>query len=260
MTISIGMPSWRVDGIVCRLVGAPCSHETNPTPDLELMQQRTRIKICCMKSVEEVAIAVAAGADALGLVGPQPSGPGVLGEEESAGLAPYVPPSVSSVYLSAKTSADDLARDVALVKPAILQVVQEIGPAEHGRLRELLSRTGVRTLQVIHVEDANAIDRAKAYEDVADGLLLDSGRPSAAIPEFGGTGRTHDWEVSARLVAAVKLPVFLAGGLHSDNVVDAIKGVRPYGLDLCSGVRTDDALDEEKLVAFMRAVRSAEAV
>ena len=225
----------------------------------ELMQRRTRIKICCMKSAEEVAIAVAAGADAVGLVGPQPSGPGGLGEEQSAELAPLVPPTVSAVYLSAKTCAEDLVQDVVLVKPAVLQVVQEIGAAEHARLKQLLSGTGVKTLQVIHVEDAHAIDRALAYGDIADGLLLDSGRPSAAIPEFGGTGRTHDWDVSAELVAAVKLPVFLAGGLRPDNVAEAIERVQPYGLDLCSGVRTDGALDEEKLLAFMRAVRSTEA-
>ncbi|MEL7362634.1 MAG: hypothetical protein AAFN13_11225, partial [Bacteroidota bacterium] len=87
-----------------------------------------------------------------------------------------------------------------------------------------------------------------------DALLLDSGRPSAAIPELGGTGRTHDWSLSRRIVEAVDTPVFLAGGLRASNVGEAIRAVRPFGIDLCSGVRTDGALDPVKLGAFFKAV------
>jgi phosphoribosylanthranilate isomerase len=90
-----------------------------------------------------------------------------------------------------------------------------------------------------------------------DALLLDSGNPMLAVKEFGGTGRTHDWDISRRIVEAVGCPVFLAGGLTATNVAEAYATVRPYGLDACSGLRTDGRLDEEKLTAYCQAVDRA---
>jgi phosphoribosylanthranilate isomerase len=112
-------------------------------------------------------------------------------------------------------------------------------------------------LQVAHVEDASALAFARAAARTADALLLDSGRPAAAVPELGGTGRAHDWKISREIVAATSKPVFLAGGLTPENVAEAIRAVRPHGVDICSGVRTDGALDAAKLSAFMAAVASA---
>jgi len=130
---------------------------------------RTRIKICCIASKDEADQAIAAGADALGLVAKMPSGPGPIAS-----------------------------------------------------------------------------------------FLLDSGRPNAAIPELGGTGRAHDWNISAAFVKASPKPVFLAGGLTAGNVSDAIRQIRPFGVDLCSGVRTAGRLDPAKLRAFVAAVRQAD--
>ena len=79
------------------------------------------------------------------------------------------------------------------------------------------------------------------------------------MKELGGTGRVHDWALSRRIVAEAPCPVFLAGGLNAGNVADAIRQVRPYGVDLCNGVRTEDALDPAKLGAFMGAVAAADA-
>jgi phosphoribosylanthranilate isomerase len=89
-------------------------------------------------------------------------------------------------------------------------------------------------------------------------FLLDSGRPSLPTPEYGGTGRTHDWAVSAEFVRRSPHPVFLAGGLSAANVSEAIRRVRPFGVDLCSGVRTDGHLDPGKLRAFVGAVLGAD--
>ena len=89
-----------------------------------------------------------------------------------------------------------------------------------------------------------------------DGLLLDSGNPRLAVKELGGTGRVHDWAHSRDIVARCGKPVFLAGGLRAENVRAARDTVRPFGLDLCSGVRTDGALDERKLGAFFAALTS----
>jgi phosphoribosylanthranilate isomerase len=88
----------------------------------------------------------------------------------------------------------------------------------------------------------------------ASALLLDSGNPSLEVKELGGTGRTHDWTLSAQIVAAIDKPVFLAGGLRPNNVATAIQQVRPYGVDLCRGVRSQEQLDRDKLTRFMTAV------
>jgi len=92
-----------------------------------------------------------------------------------------------------------------------------------------------------------------------EALLLDSGNPTLAVKELGGTGRVHDWSLSRRIRDAVNKPVFLAGGLRSANVQEAIAAVQPFGLDLCSGVRTNDVLDEQKLRSFFEAVNAAPA-
>ncbi len=87
-------------------------------------------------------------------------------------------------------------------------------------------------------------------------ILLDSGRPNAAVPELGGTGRVHDWMVSRRVVEAVDVPVFLAGGLRAGTVAEAVAAVGPFGVDVCSGVRTNGRLDAGKLEAFVHALQS----
>lgn len=98
-----------------------------------------------------------------------------------------------------------------------------------------------------------------AYSARVHAFLLDSGRPNAAVAELGGTGRCHDWAVSAEFVKASPKPVFLAGGLSAANAGDAIRQVRPFGLDLCSSVRTDGHLNPVKLSEFVLAVERADA-
>ena len=217
---------------------------------------RTRIKICCLASVEEADLAIAAGADAVGLVGAMPSGPGPIADALIATIARHVPPPVGSFLLTCETTAESIAHHIERTRPTTVQVVSHIDPAESERLARL--KPDVGRVQVIHVEDHSALALIEAYAPHVHAFLLDSGRPSAAVPEFGGTGRVHDWAVSAAFVRASPRPVFLAGGLTSQNAAEAIRQVRPFGLDLCSGVRTDGRLDPVKLNAFMAAVRIAD--
>ncbi len=91
-------------------------------------------------------------------------------------------------------------------------------------------------------------------EEHVDALLLDSGRPSAEVPELGGTGRIHDWSVSREIVRSVGVPVILAGGLRSDNVAEAVAAVVPFAVDVCTGIRTNGRLDPVKLEAFAQAL------
>ncbi len=214
-----------------------------------------RVKICCISSVEEARLAVAAGASALGLVAAMPSGPGVISEELIAEIARSVPPPIATFLLTALQDADAIEAQHARCRTSVLQLVDRLEPGELRRLRARLP--GVKLVQVIHVRDEAALDEAREAAPLVDALLLDSGNPALAVKELGGTGRTHDWKVSARIRAEVGRPVFLAGGITTANVAEAISIVRPFGLDLCTGVRDHGALNAAKLRAFIDAVTRA---
>ncbi|PKB24783.1 phosphoribosylanthranilate isomerase [Janthinobacterium sp. 64] len=218
---------------------------------------RTRIKICCIASIDEAQLAIAAGADALGLVAAMPSGPGPIPDARIAQIAAWTPPPVATFLLTSETTAQAIAEHVRATQPSTVQIVGHIDPGEVEKLARLLPH--VRRVQVIHVEGPEALALIPAYAPHVHAFLLDSGRPGAAVPELGGTGRTHDWSVSARFVRASPRPVFLAGGLDDTNVADALRQVRPYGIDLCSRVRTDGQLDVMKLALLMAAVRDVDA-
>ena len=200
-------------------------------------------------------MATAAGASLLGLVGAMPSGPGPISDDQIAEVCAWAPPGIETVLLSSETTAERLVAQAARCRPSVLQIVDAPELGAYAALRA--AQSTLKLMQVIHVEDDSAIDQAHAATAEVDAVLLDSGRPSASVKELGGTGRTHDWAVSAKLVQAVAKPVFLAGGLDAGNVTEAMRQVRPYGLDLCSKVRTDDRLDQAKLTAFMEKVQSA---
>jgi phosphoribosylanthranilate isomerase len=214
---------------------------------------RTRIKICCINSIEEAQLAIRAGADAIGLVGA--IGPRTLDDRTIAAIAAAVPPPIASFMLTSATTAHDIAEHVRATGASTVQIVAHIEAHESAKLAEMLPTT--RRVQVIHVEDERSLELIPRYAANVHAFLLDSGRPGLKAPEYGGTGRTHDWNVSAELVRRSPLPVFLAGGLSAGNVGEAIQKVRPFGVDLCTGVRTEGRLDPDKLVAFIEAVRAS---
>jgi phosphoribosylanthranilate isomerase len=208
-----------------------------------------------MASVTEAALAVDRGANAVGLVGRMPSGPGPIPDATIASIAATVPPGVSSFLLTSETTADAVVAHVARAGVNTVQLVDHVEADVYAALRA--SHPAVKIVQVLHVLGQDTIDEAQAAAPLVDALLLDSGDPRLAVKELGGTGRVHDWEVSAAIVDTVDRPVFLAGGLRPDNVGAAIRAVRPYGVDVCSGVRTDGRLDAALLEAFFVAVADA---
>ena len=216
---------------------------------------RPFVKICCIASIEEARLAAKHCASAIGLVGPMPSGPGPISVELAKAIAGSAPESVEIFLLTEESTAEAIAAHVRRVGPTAVQIVREIAHAEYPRLRRLLRDIAI--VQVIHVEDGSAVERARHYARFADRLLLDSGRPSAPVAELGGTGRTHDWSVSRKIAETVRCPVYLAGGLNPLNAAEALRQAKPAGLDVCSGLRTDGKLDEAKLAAFMGAARGA---
>ena len=212
-----------------------------------------KIKICCMQSAAEVALAVRHGADALGFVSAMPSGLGPIGEELIAELVPAVPAGVASFLLTSRRSAVAIADQVRRLRPTTVQIVDRPEDGCRVALRRLAP--GVAIVQVVHVTGPEALAEAVAAAPDCDAILLDSGNPALAVKELRGTGRTHDWATRRRIRETVEVPLWLAGGLTAANVARAIREVGPFGVDVCSGVRTNGMLDEEKLAAFVAAVR-----
>lgn len=210
-----------------------------------------RVKICCMASIEEANTAIRLGATAVGLVSRMPSGPGPIEEELITRIVSAVPSTIETFLLTCETSALSIAAQQRRTGASTLQLVDEIESGAHRELRTMLP--GIRLVQVIHVTGDGSVDEALEVAGDVDALLLDSGNPKLAVKELGGTGRRHDWSLSRRIVESSPVPVYLAGGLNSSNVREAIDTVRPFGVDVCSGVRTDGELDEAKLAAFMSA-------
>jgi phosphoribosylanthranilate isomerase len=212
------------------------------------MMLRPRVKVCCIASVEEARVAVQCGAAAVGLVSEMPSGPGVIGEELIAEIAGRVPPPVATFLLTCRQDAASIIEQQRRCRVNTLQLCDRVPAEVYASLRAELP--GVSLVQVVHVGGEESFDEALAVAQHVDALLLDSGNQSLAVKELGGTGRTHDWRVSRRIVEASPVPVLLAGGLRPENVAEAVSTVRPFGLDVCSGVRTEGRLDVEKLRRF----------
>jgi phosphoribosylanthranilate isomerase len=213
-----------------------------------------KVKICCINSLQEAQMAIDCGASVLGLVGPMPSGPGVISDELIAEITVQVPQGIETFLLTSETNVADIIRHHERTKTTSIQLVDELKIGTYDELRAALPE--VKLIQVIHVLGEKSIDKALQASASVDYLLLDSGNPNLKVKELGGTGRVHNWEISKRVVESSPVPVFLAGGLRPDNVRAAINAVNPFGIDLCSGVRTDGKLDPLKLKSFFKSVRS----
>lgn len=218
--------------------------------------KRTRMKICCIRDLDEAWLAVGHGVDAVGLVGPMPNGPGQIDAPTVRLLTANAPAGVSSWTLTIATDAATIIETARASATQTIQLVCGVEPAVADAVRAAMP--ALRIVSVIHVEGDDAIEAALRIAPHVHGVLLDSGRPGAKTPTYGGTGDTHDWAVSRRVVEAVPGPVWLAGGLTPSNVGDAIRAVRPFGVDVCSKLRTDGQLDAAKVAAFSAAVRAAD--
>ena len=209
---------------------------------------KPKVKICCISSEKEAQMAINAGASALGLVGHMPSGPGVIDDELIKKIAAVVPKSIDTFLLTSETKASDIIAHHQKVKTTTVQIVDALTEGSHQDIRAALPNT--RIVQVLHVFDEKSVKEAVEVAPFVDAILLDSGNPNLSIKELGGTGRVHNWKWSKAIVESVNVPVYLAGGIGQHNVVQALEKVRPFGVDLCSSVRSNGNLDAEKLRLF----------
>jgi len=219
----------------------------------KLGERITRVKICCIASVEEAWLAISSGASALGFVSKMPSGPGPIEEDLIASIVPHVPPGIATFLLTSETTAEPIIAQQHRTRVNTIQLVDAVEPGTHEALRNALP--GVSLVQVIHVTGPESVEEAVEVAPRVNALLLDSGNPSLAVKELGGTGRVHDWSLSRQIRDRASVPLYLAGGLNPSNVGAAIESVRPFGVDICSGLRSNGLLDAAKVKAFMTVIR-----
>ena len=204
---------------------------------------RTRIKICGLTRVEDIDAAVSSGVDAIGLVFYPPS-PRVLGLEHARQLALRVPPYVTKVALFVNEPEGKVREMLAAVPVDLLQF--------HGEEDEAYCRSFARPyVKAARVRPGvDLVEFARRYPS-ANGLLLD-----AYVDGYGGAGETFDWSM---IPSQLPLPVILSGGLHSGNVAEAICRVRPWAVDVSSGVESSKGIkDAEKIAAFVAAVNKTD--
>jgi phosphoribosylanthranilate isomerase len=201
-------------------------------------------------------MAIRYGADAVGFVSQMPSGAGVISEDLIQAIVPIIPPGVASFLLTSLQDAQSIIAQQRRLRTNTIQMVDRLVSGTYEEIKAALP--GVSLVQVIHVLSEESLREAVEVAKYVDGLLLDSGNPRLAVKQLGGTGRTHNWNISKKIVESVDKPVFLAGGLNHTNVADAVDFVRPFGIDVCTGVRSDNRLDETKLRLFLEKIALAE--
>ncbi|KAB2879118.1 phosphoribosylanthranilate isomerase [bacterium] len=214
---------------------------------------KIRVKICCIQSVNEAQMAIDAGASALGLVSAMPSGPGVISETMIADIADFVPPSIATFLLTSLQDAEEIIAQHSRCGTNTIQICDRLLAGSYDDLRKAMP--GIKIVQVVHVTGEESIAEAADAAAGVHALLLDSGNQKLKVKELGGTGRTHNWDISRKIREAVDIPVFLAGGLNPLNAAEAVLQVGPFALDVCSGVRSDGKLDKKKLHDFFECLR-----
>lgn len=205
-----------------------------------------RVKICGIRSQKDLRLAVEAGADAVGLLCDVPvDSPREIDRETAQSLAAETPPFVSAVLVTMSQSLPDIQDLITAVNPDVVQIHGSLSAAEITELAGMVP--------VIHALDSAAGDAIEQSAAVADAILLDSTDASGA----GGTGETHDWEEARTWVESLDVPIILAGGLTPSNVAAAVKTVKPFGVDVASGVEGPAGKDPTAVTSFVRAATDA---
>lgn len=205
----------------------------------------TRVKICGLTDEYELRCALKAGADALGFVVEIERSRHRLSLDEARNLIGMVPPFTTSVAVVEPACVDDAVRLAEYLESDALQIHGDLSP---GEIEEIKRRVPQRIIVAV----PPGSDRAVEVSRIADAVLVDT----PVSGGLGGSGRTHDWSVTARMRPTLHAPLILAGGLTPENVLDAIDAVKPYAVDVSSGVETDGRKDPVKVEEFVRRVRS----
>ena len=214
-----------------------------------------RVKICGVTTPADAALAARLGADAIGvLVGLLHPSEDELDPERAAGIVAALPPFVVGTLVTHRTELDELRRLCRLVRPHVVQLHGGIPRDDVSALRREFPT--VRLVGCVHVDGERTLEDARRAAAHVDAILLDT----KTATRIGGTGVTHDWSISRRVREALPTtPIILAGGLTPDNVARAIGVVRPYAVDVNSGVSARRGVKSAELIeGFISAVRASQ--
>lgn len=212
-----------------------------------------RTKICGINNKDDMERALKAGASALGfLVGITHVAEDKVDADTARQLISIMPPFTTSVAVTHLTNANDIIELVKYIMSTTVQIHDYIPPYEVSLIKEALP--GIKIIKAIHVTGPESLDLANSFEPFVDALLLDS----RTTDRLGGTGITHDWDLSSLIVRSSKVPVILAGGLNPENVYQAVRKVHPFAVDVNSGVETNQKKDYQKIVKFIYEANKAE--
>lgn len=218
-------------------------------------EHHVRVKVCGFRRAQDVILASKAGVDAIGiLVGRRHRSEDFLELEEARELVRVCPPLVTPVLVTHYDEADSIVDLMRALGVATVQIHSECGSTTLGRVRKQLP--DVRLIRAVHATGPNVIEEVRGLSEFVDAFVVDS--INVEEDRVGGTGRTHDWMLSKRIVALTPVPVILAGGLDSTNVTKAVQTVRPYGVDANTRLRdTTGNKSADKVAAFVRTSKSA---
>jgi phosphoribosylanthranilate isomerase len=214
-----------------------------------------RVKICGVTSADDARLAAVCGADAVGvLVGQRLPSTDFVASNEAAAIVAALPPFVAATLVTHEYDPAAVADAIAVVRPHAVQIHSEMSPTDCAELRKRFG--GIRIIKSYHVTGPEAVEYGRRYADAVDGFVLDSLNP--ATGQVGGTGLTHDWNLSAAIVRRYRLPFMLAGGLTPGNVAAAVALVRPFGVDVNSGVKgaAGGRKDPDKMREFILRAKS----
>ena len=207
---------------------------------IEKFQPRIKVKICGTTSLKDAFLAVESGADAIGFIFYKMS-PRNISQKEAKAIILQLPPFIETVGVFVNETSDKINRIAEQCKLNSIQLHGEESPA-------LCRRVKRKVIKAFRVKNADSLKSIASYK--VSGFLLDSYNDGSK----GGTGQVFDWNLALRVKK--QGPVILAGGLNPYNVFTAIHRVKPYGVDVCSGVENSPGIkDHEKVRAFIKSVR-----
>lgn len=208
-----------------------------------------KVKICGVRTPEDALKCVEAGADAVGML--LARSPRRITIEQAKAIAKTLPPSVRPVIVMMPSTVDEAVEAAHAIQPGAIQLQGDEPPGMVAEIKRALPGTCI--VKAVHVGEGRELEKAMEYEKVADAILLDT-----MSPNRGGSGATHDWNISRSIAASVRKPVILAGGLNPDNVAAAVREVGPYAVDVASGVEGEGRVKDLELVkAFIANAKEA---
>lgn len=216
------------------------------------------VQLYSLTAASDVRALIDLGVDHLGFAVAEEGVPAAISTAEARALFDLVPDEVKTVTLTVRTDVEAILTKVQALPPDILHLcpaTDTLPAAEQRRLREELP-ADVELMKAIEVAGPDAIRAAERFAPVSDYLILDTATPS--VPGIGASGTTHDWSISRDIVEAVDKPVILAGGLGPDNVAEAVRTVRPAGVDSYTRTsRTPERKDLGRVARFVERARAA---